>query len=74
MRLPNDVCRCAGELIGDGWGHPDKVCERREICARHVQMLLDYTEKVERAVYSGWCCAEDYESFIPVEEQKELPL
>lgn len=72
MRLPNDVHRCAGELIGDGWGHPDKVCERREICKRHVQFLLDHNTKVERILHTGWMCADDFENFIPVEEQREL--
>lgn len=30
MPLPNDVCRCRGELL------EDTICERRDTCARYA--------------------------------------
>lgn len=64
--LPNDITRCAGELLTENWGEAEHVCERREHCKRHIQYILDHKHGASRVLMCGWCCSSDeYECFIP---------
>lgn len=68
--LPLDYSRCRGEDIGEGWGHPDRVCSMREHCKRYIQSILEFNNAPENARYVGWQCAtDDKEELIPLEQQ-----
>lgn len=71
--LPVDYARCRGEEIGEGWGHPDRVCCMREHCKRYIQSILEFNNVPPNARYVGWACAtEDKEEIIPIEQQYEM--
>lgn len=75
MRLQAGDTKCAGELLGENWGDTDHVCERREFCLRHLAFVAEHNMRVDRINHTGWACSDDgYEFYMPVEEQKELPL
>lgn len=68
-----DICRCVGEVIGDAWGDPYKICHARDYCARHLQLEIDRKGPPKMISTSGWLCAtEEKENLIPVEQQQEL--
>lgn len=71
----NSITRCAGEVLGENWGHPDRICERRNRCERFRLLEQDHVTGSTGTKIVGWSCADDaYSDYIKSRNEEQLEL